>query len=160
MALGITMGAAHVEMRLDAQGHPHLLEIGARIGGSGVSHFVVEQSTGVSLVELCMLSALGLPTPSLPPALPAQKAAANYIIPLRGMGRFKEYAGLEQVKSHPDTSRVITFFDVGHVSPPPPAFGGYPGFIFSVHDSNEAAQHYHDWLDKTLNVVWEAETLE
>ena len=36
-ALGITMGAAHVEMRLDAEGLPYVIEIGARIGGSGVS---------------------------------------------------------------------------------------------------------------------------
>ena len=45
-ALGITMGAAHVEMRLDAEGLPYVIEIGARIGGSGVSHFIVEQGTG------------------------------------------------------------------------------------------------------------------
>lgn len=154
-ALGITMGAAHVELRLDAQDQPHVIEIGARIGGSGVSHFIVEQSTGVSFVELCMRAALGLPTPSLPPVLTARKVAANYIIPLRGAGRFQGFAGLEQVKRHRASARVITFFEAGHVAPPPPAFGGYPGFIFSVHDSDEAARDYHAWLDQVLWVVWD-----
>ena len=154
-ALGITMGAAHVEMRLDAEGLPYVIEIGARIGGSGVSHFIVEQGTGVSLAELCMLQALGLPTSPLPDALPVRKVSANYIIPLRGEGRFCGFIGMDAVRQHPETARVLTFFEPGHVVPPPPAFGGYPGFIFSVHPSQAAAQAYHRWLDETLRNEWQ-----
>ena len=154
-ALGITMGAAHVEMRLDAEGLPYVIEIGARIGGSGVSHFIVEQGTGVSLAELCMLQALGLPTSPLPDALPVRKVSANYIIPLRGEGRFCGFIGMDAVRQHPETARVLTFFESGHVVPPPPAFGGYPGFIFSVHPTQAAARSYHRWLDDTLCNEWE-----
>jgi biotin carboxylase len=153
-ALGITMGAAHVELRLDAKEQAYVIEIGARIGGSGVSHFVVEQSTGVSFAALCMQAALGLPTPALPDVLPAAKVAANYIIPLRGDGRFNGFSGLEKVEEHPETARIVTFFEAGHLSPPPPAFGGYPGFIFSVHASDEAANAYHQWLDAALSINW------
>ncbi|MFC2523351.1 MAG: ATP-grasp domain-containing protein [Lautropia mirabilis] len=154
-ALGITMGAAHVEMRLDAEGLPYVIEIGARIGGSGVSHFIVEQGTGVSLAELCMLQALGLPTSPLPDALPVRKVSANYIIPLRGEGRFCGFIGMDAVRQHPETARVLTFFEPGHIVPPPPAFGGYPGFIFSVHPTQAAARSYHRWLDDTLCNEWE-----
>ena len=153
-ALGITMGAAHVELRLDANQQAYVIEIGARIGGSGVSHFVVEQSTGVSFAALCMKAALGLPTPALPDVLPAARVAANYIIPLRGDGRFNGFSGLEKVAEHPETARIVTFFEAGHLSPPPPAFGGYPGFIFSVHASDEAASAYHQWLDASLSINW------
>lgn len=153
-ALGITMGAAHVELRLDAGEQPYVIEIGARIGGSGVSHFVVEQSTGVSFAKLCMHAALGVPTQSLPEVLPTNKVAANYIIPLRADGRFSGFSGLDKVEQHPETARVVTFFEAGHVSPPPPAFGGYPGFIFSVHASDENAHAYHQWLDETLSIIW------
>lgn len=154
-ALGITMGAAHVEMRLDAEGLPYVIEIGARIGGSGVSHFIVEQGTGVSLAELCMLQALGLPTSPLPDALPVRKVSANYIIPLRGEGRFCGFIGMDAVRQHPETARVLTFFEPGHIVPPAPAFGGYPGFIFSVHPTQAAARSYHRWLDDTLCNEWE-----
>lgn len=153
-ALGITMGGAHVELRLDAREQPYVIEIGARIGGSGVSHFVVEQGTGVSFAKLCMHAALGVPTPSLPEVLPTNKVAANYIIPLRGYGRFSGFSGLDKVEQHPETARVVTFFEAGHLAPPPPAFGGYPGFIFSVHASDETAHAYHQWLDETLSIIW------
>ncbi|WP_375647578.1 acetyl-CoA carboxylase biotin carboxylase subunit family protein [Bartonella sp. CR84HXZ] len=153
-ALGINMGAAHVELRLDANNLPYVIEIGARIGGSGVSHFIVEQGTGISFAKLCMNAALAEQNLDLPDILPAEKVAANYIIPLRGHGRFSGFSGLDKVAQHPLTARTIIFFETDHISPPPPAFGGYPGFIFSVHDSNEEARNYHKWLDDTLSIIW------
>lgn len=154
-ALGITQGPAHVEMRLDQDGMPFILEIGARIGGSGVSHFIVQQGTGVSFAALCMKAALGLDTPRLPDIVPVRKVSANYIIPLRGSGVFKGFRGMEHVKAHGSTKCVISFFDVGRQVPEPPAFGGYPGFVFSVHDSQASAREYHQWLDEVLSNVWE-----
>ncbi|WP_375694502.1 acetyl-CoA carboxylase biotin carboxylase subunit family protein [Bartonella sp. AC158YNML] len=154
-ALGINMGAAHVELRLDANNLPYIIEIGARIGGSGVSHFIVEQGTGISFAKLCMKAALAEQNLDLPDVLPAKKVAANYIIPLHGYGRFSGFLGLDKVVQHPQTSRTIIFFETDHISPPPPAFGGYPGFIFSVHASNEEARNYHKWLDDTLSIIWQ-----
>ncbi|WP_375673455.1 acetyl-CoA carboxylase biotin carboxylase subunit family protein [Bartonella sp. TS82HLJMH] len=153
-ALGINMGAAHVELRLDANNLPYVIEIGARIGGSGVSHFIVEQGTGISFAKLCMNAALAEKNLDLPDILPAKKVAANYIIPLHGYGRFSEFSGLDKVAQHPQTARTIIFFETNHISLPPPAFGGYPGFIFSVHNSNEEAHNYHKWLDDTLSIIW------
>ncbi|MGF7157900.1 biotin carboxylase [Bartonella heixiaziensis] len=153
-ALGINMGAAHVELRLDANNLPYVIEIGARIGGSGVSHFIVEQGTGISFGKLCMNAALAEQNLDLPDLLPAEKVAANYIIPLRGYGRFSGFSGLDKVAQNPLTARTIIFFETDHISPPPPAFGGYPGFIFSVHASNEEACDYHKWLDDTLSIIW------
>ncbi|WP_175868295.1 ATP-grasp domain-containing protein [Bartonella gabonensis] len=138
-ALGINMGAAHVELRLDANNLPYIIEIGARIGGSGVSHFILEQGTEISFAKLCMKAALAEPTPNLPDILPAEKVVANYIIPLHGYGLFCGFSGLDKVTQHPQTTRTIIFFETDHFSPPPPAFGGYPGFIFSIHASNQEA---------------------
>lgn len=156
-ALGINMGAAHVELRLDANNLPYIIEIGARIGGSGVSHFIVEQGTGVSFAKLCMNAALAEQNPDLPDILPAKKVAANYIIPLHGYGRFSGFLGLDKVAQHPQTARTIIFFETNHISPPPPAFGGYPGFIFSVHASDQEAHDYHKWLDDTLSIIWKTD---
>lgn len=39
--IGIDFGASHTELRLRADGSPVLLEIGARMGGSGTVHFLV-----------------------------------------------------------------------------------------------------------------------
>lgn len=153
-ALGINTGAAHVELRLDANNLPYIIEIGARIGGSGVSHFIVEQGTGVSFAKLCMKAALAEQNPTLPDILPAKKVAANYIIPLHGYGRFCGFSGLDKVAQHPQTTKTIIFFEPNHISPPPPAFGGYPGFIFSVHASDQEAHDYHKWLDDTLSILW------
>lgn len=153
-AVGITTGPAHVELRLDAHDVPHLIEIGARIGGSGVSHFIVEQGTGISFGRLCLLSALGQPTESLPAVLPTPNVAANYIIPLNGNGHFQGFSGLDAVERHADTARTVIFFEPRHFSPAPPAFGGYPGFIFSVHATSEDAAAYHAFLDETLRIDW------
>ena len=38
-ALGLRNGPGHCELRLDRHGRPVILEIGARIGGSGCAHF-------------------------------------------------------------------------------------------------------------------------
>lgn len=100
-----------------------------------------------------MKAALGLPTPALPDVLPAARVAANYIIPLRGDGRFNGFSGLEKVAEHPETARIVTFSRQG-IFHHPPAFGGYPGFIFSVHASDEAASAYHQWLDASLSINW------
>ncbi|WP_455465528.1 hypothetical protein [Bartonella sp. B39] len=101
-----------------------------------------------------MNAALAEQSLELPDVLPAEKVAANYIIPLRGHGRFSEFSGLDKVAQNPLTARIIIFFETDHISPPPPAYSGYPGFIFSVYTSNEEVRDYHKWLDETFSIIW------
>ncbi|MEQ8965572.1 MAG: ATP-grasp domain-containing protein [Azospirillaceae bacterium] len=145
-ALGLTEGPGHCELRLRGGKTPVLLEIGARIGGSGVSQFVVQESTGIDYAGLQFRQAAGAPLPDLPPTPEPHAAAGNWIIPLGGHGRLVEIAGLSAVAAHPDTRRILTFLDPGAVVRPYPAFTGYPGFILSRHADWRAGVDYHRWL--------------
>ncbi|WP_366657581.1 ATP-grasp domain-containing protein [Fodinicurvata sp. EGI_FJ10296] len=153
-AIGLTTGPAHVELRQDRHGRPHLLEIGARIGGSGVSDFIVEEATGLSFTGLCLDAARGRQMPELPPVSWPTRIPGNYIIPLAGHGRFDGIDGLETALAHPDTRRVVPLLPEGTQVPAPPAFAGYPGFIFSVHDTPDDARAYHQWLDQMVRPRW------
>src|SRR5207253_7905918 len=52
LALGLVNGPGHCELRLNKKGEPVILEIGARIGGSGCAHFNVEGSTDIDFANL------------------------------------------------------------------------------------------------------------
>ena len=153
-ALGITDGPGHCELRLRDGVTPYLLEIGARIGGSGVSQFVVLESTGIDYAGLQFRQAAGAPLPDLPAAPEPIAAAGNWIIPLGGHGRLVEVIGLKAVAAHPDTRRILTFLDPGAVVRPYPAFSGYPGFVLSRHADWAAGVAFHRWLAKTVSVRW------
>jgi len=58
-ALGIDRGVAHVEIRVDAQGVPYVIEVAARPGGDGIMD-LVERAYGVNLYDLHIRSYLGL----------------------------------------------------------------------------------------------------
>ena len=51
-ALGIHQGPAHTELRLDKDGTPYVIEVGARIGGSGVSHYIVVKFSRRNIAHL------------------------------------------------------------------------------------------------------------
>jgi biotin carboxylase len=58
-ALGINYGVAHVEIRIDHQGDPYVIEVAARPGGDGIMD-LVERSYGINLYDLHIRSYLGL----------------------------------------------------------------------------------------------------
>jgi biotin carboxylase len=58
-ALGIQVGGVHTEIKLSPDG-PRVIEVNGRLGGGHIPQ-LVEQVTGVSLLKLAGLSALGLP---------------------------------------------------------------------------------------------------
>jgi biotin carboxylase len=57
-ALGIDWGVTHAEFKFTSAGDPHMLEIATRMGGGSIRQ-VVRLATGVDLVELTLLLALG-----------------------------------------------------------------------------------------------------
>ncbi|ODA90759.1 hypothetical protein ATY41_08925 [Leifsonia xyli subsp. xyli] len=76
-------GPTHTELRLDSDGVPYILEIGARVGGSGVSHAIVESATGVDFFAEAFAVALGRRPGSFGAPAPGYvNAAGNYISPL------------------------------------------------------------------------------
>ncbi|KKB04127.1 ATP-grasp domain-containing protein [Pantoea anthophila] len=155
LALGITEGPAHVELRIDSNKKPYVIEVAPRIGGSGISHFIVKASTGINFLQLAMRQALNMPQPELPDHVLSQHTAGNYIIPLQGDGIFKEIEGITEVNEMKETKRIFQFIEPGTKILPYPHFSGYPGFILTQHDNHQECVKFHEYLDKNLSVVYQ-----
>lgn len=84
-ALGITMGAAHLELRLTTEG-PVLIEVGARLAGDLIPD-LVELATGIDLYSAVIACALGQdPAPHLQPTR-KQAASITFLTPPAGLVR-------------------------------------------------------------------------
>lgn len=57
-ALEINVGAAHVEMIISEDG-PKIIEVGARLGGDCITSHLIPLSTGIDMVKMVILIALG-----------------------------------------------------------------------------------------------------
>ena len=58
-ALEIRMGASHSEFKIDRDGIPHIIEIGARMGGDCIGSHLVKLSTGYDFVQMVIEVAMG-----------------------------------------------------------------------------------------------------
>ncbi|MEU0844498.1 ATP-grasp domain-containing protein [Streptomyces sp. NPDC005962] len=159
-ALGIADGPTHTELRLRG-GRPYLLELGARIGGSGVSGYIVRNVTGRDFAADALRIATGLPprdfgtgrTPS------ATGAAANYIVPCGGSGRITAINGLDEVRADPRVDHVVQMLFPGDVVRPYPHFTGYPAFILSRHTTTAEAEQFHRALETAIRVEYAPEAV-
>jgi hypothetical protein len=150
--IGIEFGASHSELRLRADGTPVLLEIGARMGGSGTVHFLVETATGVDFLGAVLNQAI---TGVLPDLRPAHQAfAADWIVPVIGHGEYAGLVGAEEVRRHPATRMLLELMHPGAVVPAWPRFVGYPAFVLSAHPSYQDCHAYHAWLEETIRIAW------
>ena len=125
-ALGITEGAIHAELRYNERG-PWLIELAARpIGGrcSAVLRF----GAGVTLEEIIVRHALGMPIPSLQRE---RQAAGVMMIPIPGAGTLQEVRGVAQAKGVPLVEDVQITAHPGERLVPFPEGSRYPGFIFA-----------------------------
>jgi biotin carboxylase len=156
-ALGLTNGPGHCEMRLDSHGQPVILEIGARIGGSGCAHFNVEGSTGIDFSNLWFSYLTGdMPEHMWPPqADQSGRAASSWILPLGGSGVLAGIGGLEEVRSHPDCERVLMFAKLGKRYRSYPDFDGFLAIVFGQHESTEKGHAFFDFLESTIKVHWQ-----
>lgn len=149
-SIGVADGPAHVELRLDEQRgrRPVVLDVGLRVGGSGVSHFIVRSATGYDFLGAAIDIATGVP-PARPDRDRARRGAgvaANFIIPQGGSGTLTSIDGMVEVSAHPDVRQVIELAQPGDLVSPYPNFSGYPGFVLSTHRDYEAATDFHRWL--------------
>lgn len=153
-ALDLTNGPGHCELRLRNSTQPYLLEIGARIGGSGVSQFIVQESIGIDYADLQFRQSSQAALPELPYIATPIAAAGNWIIPLGGHGQLVKVEGLRAVHEHPDTRRILTFLEPDTHVQPYPVFSGYPGFVLSRHTDWQSGVDYHRWLSQTIQTHW------
>jgi biotin carboxylase len=152
LALGITNGVSHAELRV-RDGVPYLIEIGARIGGTGLGQFFTQVTSGVPFVKLVIDNLLGgADVSGLPFAPTPHGAGAAYIVQVGQGGTLVEIEGLDFARAHPDVVHVAQFLAPGTYVPAVPKFTFYPGFIVSRHRSVEEAYAFHDLLDQNVRV--------
>jgi cysteine synthase A len=117
-ATGLTMGAAHVEVRLTAAG-PAVVEINARLAG-GMIPELVRIATGVDLLEQQLRAALRLPV--LLPERAARYAGVRFLTSPEA-GVLEQVAGLPQARAVPGVERVTVTAPPGtRVAPPTSAY--------------------------------------
>jgi biotin carboxylase len=155
-ALGLTNGPGHCELRLNTQGVPYILEIGARIGGSGCAHFNVEASSGIDFAGLCFKWLSGtLSNTQWPPSTNTQQGAAtSWIMPLGGHGKLLALQGIEKAQEHPDCRHILLFGQIGKYYRPYPDFDGFLAIVFGQHINSQHGQAFIDYLDNHVWAKW------
>src|SRR5262245_24418614 len=139
-ALGLHDGPVHAELRLDqgGDGHPRarLIEIAARSIG-GLCSRTLSFGTGMSLEEIILRHALGLPIASL---VRERRAAGVMMIPIPKGGFLEEVEGLDEARAVPLIEDVTIAMHKGQEVVPLPEGSRYLGFIFSQADTPAAAE--------------------
>ncbi|MEA5100861.1 ATP-grasp domain-containing protein [Pantoea sp. S18] len=154
-ALGISEGPAHVELRIDHKQKPFVIEVAPRVGGSGISHYIVKASTDINFLQLVICQAFGMEIPiKLELMAKSIFTAGNYIIPVQGSGIFIEIDGLANLREKPEVQYVFEFMDAGHKVLPYPHFSGYPGFILTRHTDHAACEVFYYDLQKSLKIKY------
>jgi len=138
-ALGLTEGPVHAELRLRAESGrdtPFILEIAARSIG-GLCSRTLTFGTGMSLEEIILRHALGLPIASL---AREQMAAGVMMIPIPRAGILEEVQGLDEARAVPLIEDVTISMHKGQEVVPLPEGSRYLGFIFSRADTPALAE--------------------
>jgi biotin carboxylase len=130
-ALGITEGPVHAELRYNERG-PWLIELAARPIGGRCSAVLRFGDQGISLEELILRHALGMPIPSMQRE---RHAAGVMMIPIPGSGTLREVRGVAEAKAVPLIEDVQITAHPGERLVPFPEGSRYPGFIFARGDT-------------------------
>jgi biotin carboxylase len=148
-ALGLHDGPVHAELRLgrDDAGRDRafMIEIAARSIG-GLCSRTLSFGTGMSLEEIILRHALGMPIASLERD---RRAAGVMMIPIPGAGVLEEVEGLDAARAVPLVEDVVIALHKGQEVVPLPEGARYLGFIFSRAETPAAAEaalreaHHH-----------------
>ena len=126
-ALGITEGPIHAELRYNERG-PWLIELAARPIGGRCSAVLRFGDKDVTLEEIILRHALGMPIPSLQRE---RQAAGVMMIPIPGAGTLQEVRGVAEAQAVPLIEDVQITAHPGERLVPFPEGSRYPGFIFA-----------------------------
>jgi biotin carboxylase len=129
-ALGLRTGPVHAELRVNERG-PWLVEIAGRSIG-GQCSTVLEFGAGMSLEELILRHAVGLPLESLDRRVPSgRNAAGAMMIPIPAAGLLVGVTGIEDALAVPHITGVEITAQLGGRIVPLPEGSAYLGFIFA-----------------------------
>lgn len=107
-ALGLGFGAAHVEVRLGADG-PCTIEVNPRLAGGFIPE-LVRLASGVDLVSATIARVAGLPRPA--PAAGRGAASIRFLVPPRA-GTLLEAAGLDAARRLPAVEEAVLYRSPG-----------------------------------------------
>ena len=126
LALGLREGPVHAELRVNEAG-PWVIEVAARSIG-GLCSRTLRFGTGMTLEELILRQALGLPTQTLE----REAAAAGVMmLPVPRAGTLHAVRGVEDARSVAGIEDVAITVHVGQALEPLPEGWQYLGFIFA-----------------------------
>jgi biotin carboxylase len=134
-ALGLTDGPIHAELRLNDTG-VWMLELAARSIG-GLCSRTLRFGSGVSLEELILRHAAGLPMPSHQREV---AAAGVMMLPIRNRGRLRAVEGQGEAKQVPGVEGLVITIPPGEQLVPLPEGDRYLGFMFARADSPAAVE--------------------
>jgi len=126
LALGLTDGPIHAELRLN-EGGTWMLEVAARSIG-GLCSRTLRFGSGISLEELILRQAAGLPMPS---HQREQAAAGVMMLPIRERGRLRAVEGQDAAKHVPGVEGLVITIPPGEPLVPLPEGDRYLGFMFA-----------------------------
>src|SRR2546430_2257980 len=134
-ALGLTDGPIHAELRLNERG-TWMLEVAARSIG-GLCSRTLRFGSGISLEELILRHAAGLPMPSHQ----RERAAAGVMmLPIRERGRLRAVEGQREAKAVPGVEGLVITIPPGEPLVPLPEGDRYLGFMFARAGSPDAVE--------------------
>ena len=113
-----------------------MIEIAARSIG-GLCSRTLSFGTGMSLEEIILRHALGMPIASLERD---RRAAGVMMIPIPGAGVLEEVEGLDAARAVPLVEDVVIALHKGQEVVPLPEGSRYLGFIFSRAETPAAAE--------------------
>jgi biotin carboxylase len=134
-ALGLKEGPIHAELRVNERG-PWIIELAARSIG-GICSRALRFGVGLSLEEIILRHALGLPIASLERERPA---AGVMMIPIPAAGTLLNYQGVEEAKKVPGIVDVKMMIHRKQKVIPLPEGRRYLGFIFARAPHPEQAE--------------------
>ena len=126
LALGLREGPVHAELRVNEAG-PWIIEVAARSIG-GLCSRTLRFGTGMTLEELILRQALGLPTQTLEREA---TAAGVMMVPVPRAGTLRAVKGVEDARGVAGIEDVAITVHVGQALEPLPEGWQYLGFIFA-----------------------------
>jgi S-sulfo-L-cysteine synthase (3-phospho-L-serine-dependent) len=151
-ALGLTFGATHTEVRLDARG-PRTIEVNPRLAGGFIPE-LVRLAAGVDLVAATIARAAGRPGP--PRAAARGAASIRFLLPPRA-GTLVEARGLDAVRRRPGVVEVALYRAPGQAVTLQGDFRDRIGHVITAaEDAPSAAAAAEDARDSLQMVVGES----
>ncbi|MBI4593304.1 MAG: ATP-grasp domain-containing protein [Candidatus Rokubacteria bacterium] len=135
LALGLTEGPVHAELRVNDDG-PWVIEVAARSIG-GLCARTLRFGTGMTLEELILRHALGWPIATLERE---RRAAGVMMLPIPRAGRLRAVRGREEAERVEGIEEVAIIAHAGQELVPLPEGWQYLGFIFARGDTPDAVE--------------------